>query len=286
MELKLYLNKNVEENASRYFEEGKKARKKIDGVKRTLNEFSTKKVKKEEAKVSVKRLVSSKKRWYEKFRWFITSEGFLVIGGRDATSNEIVVKKHTEEGDVVFHTDMAGSPFIIIKPKNKDDVKEILGEEFVQASEVGDASMVEAASYCFAHSRSWKLGLQTADVFHVKPEQCVKESGLAKGSFMIRGETKYVDPVTDYGVGIIGEHVVGGPLSTVSKWSKVIVQIEQGKDKSSAVAKLIRTKFMKELEIDASVDDIINVLPAGGCQVKKERKTKAEALAHSKRKKK
>jgi len=43
------------------------------------------------------------KEWYEKFRWFISSDDFLILGGRDATSNEIVIKKHTEKNDLVFH---------------------------------------------------------------------------------------------------------------------------------------------------------------------------------------
>ena len=37
---------------------------------------------------------SKKKEWFEIFRWFYTSEGFFVIGGRDATTNDIIIKKH------------------------------------------------------------------------------------------------------------------------------------------------------------------------------------------------
>ena len=59
--------------------------------------------------------IEIKREWYEKFRWFISSEGFLVIGGRDATSNEIVIKKHADKNDLVFHTDIKGSPFHLSK---------------------------------------------------------------------------------------------------------------------------------------------------------------------------
>ena len=38
-----------------------------------------------------------KQEWYEKFHWFFSSEDFLCIGGKDATSNEIIIKKHTEK---------------------------------------------------------------------------------------------------------------------------------------------------------------------------------------------
>lgn len=38
--------------------------------------------------------------WFEKFFWFISSENYLVIGGRDQQQNELVVKRHLEQGKV------------------------------------------------------------------------------------------------------------------------------------------------------------------------------------------
>ena len=38
-----------------------------------------------------------KKSWYERYRWFFTSDGFLAIGGRDAASNSAVIRKHLEK---------------------------------------------------------------------------------------------------------------------------------------------------------------------------------------------
>lgn len=278
MEIELQINKTVEENAAIYFEKGKKARSKIDGTKETLKKFSKKVVVEDKNVKKVKKIEAVKKHWYEKFRWFVTSEGFLVIGGRDATSNEIVIKKHTSEGDVVFHTDMAGSPFVIIKRKVVDEVKDLLGDDFSQADTIGEESLIEAASFCFAHSKAWKAGMQTAAVFYVNPDQVTKEaqSGeyLAKGSFMIRGKTTYVDPNPGFAIGLIGEQVIGAPRSAVSKWSKLIVEIEQGKNKASEVAKVIRGRFREEVEVDPTNDAIIPILPAGGCQVKKIRKRK------------
>lgn len=31
--------------------------------------------------------------WFEKFNWFISSEGYLVLSGRDAQQNEILIKR-------------------------------------------------------------------------------------------------------------------------------------------------------------------------------------------------
>src|SRR3989344_3428946 len=126
LRLVLDLKKSVEENASDYFEKAKKIKKKIKGAEealqqslRKLRELEAKKEKFDAEEGKKAALAQRKKEWYEKFRWFMSSDGFLVVGGRDATSNEIVIKKHTESNDLVFHTDIAGSPFFVIKAENK-----------------------------------------------------------------------------------------------------------------------------------------------------------------------
>ena len=118
MEIEFNLQESVDKNAGRYFDLAKKYKRKLEGAKSALEE-SRKKLselqhqeekflQKEEQK---KQQHSRKQEWYEKFHWFFSSEGFLCIGGKDATSNEMIIKKHTEKDDLVFHTDMSGSPF-------------------------------------------------------------------------------------------------------------------------------------------------------------------------------
>src|SRR3989338_2453213 len=149
----LDLTKSIDENAAAYFEKAKKIKKKIEGAEialsqnlRKLKELEAKKEKIEFQKSKEEKLKERKPEWYEKFRWFISSDGFLVIGGRDATSNEIVIKKHTEANDLVFHTDLAGSPFFVIKSDGK---------------KIPDSTIREAADATCTFSRAWKLGLQT-----------------------------------------------------------------------------------------------------------------------------
>lgn len=96
MRIILELTKSIYENAAIYFEKAKKTEKKIEGAEKALAE-NLKKLEGLEAKREKTALEKSeevkfrgrKHEWYEKFRWFISSEGFLVIGGRDAVSNEI-----------------------------------------------------------------------------------------------------------------------------------------------------------------------------------------------------
>jgi len=196
-----------------------------------------------------------KQEWYEKFRWFFSSEGFLVIGGRDATTNEIIIKKHTEKGDVVFHTDMAGSPFFVVKKKSA-------------GKDIGEETLREVADATCTYSRAWKLGLGTTNVFWVAPEQVSKtaESGeyMGKGSFMIRGKTNYLYPKLEYALGLVGEEIIGGPIKAVETKTKNFVRIIQGKESKSNLAKKIKHKLK-----GGDLDEIIRFLPAGGGEIKK-----------------
>lgn len=38
--------------------------------------------------------------WFEKFNWFVSSENYLVISGRDAQQNELIVKRYMAKGDL------------------------------------------------------------------------------------------------------------------------------------------------------------------------------------------
>jgi len=75
------------------------------------------------------------KEWYERYRWFITSEGLLAIGGRDASSNSAIIRKHLTENDIVFHAEVHGSPFFILK-----DAK-YLGEKGASLMQVAQATV-------------------------------------------------------------------------------------------------------------------------------------------------
>ena len=258
VEVKLSLNKSVDENAAVYFEKSKKAKKKLQGVKfalersrQQLEEFKKKyeSILEEEKNSEV---VERKKDWYEKFRWFFTSEGLLVIGGRDATTNELVVKKHTDQSDLVFHTDMAGGPFFVLKV----------------SGEFSEKSIQQAADATITFSRAWKLGLGSTEVFHVKPEQVSKQPQagefLPKGAFVIRGKTNYVNAKMSCAVGFAETRVIYGPVEAVASHTNEYVVLEQSSDrvKTSELAKQIKKK------IGGDLDEIMRALPPGNSRIK------------------
>lgn len=256
MEVKLLLNKSVDENAALYFEESKKAKRKIEGIKKAITnaQKNLKGLEKDEP-VAVEKKKQRKKDWYESFRWSFTSSGKLIVGGRDATTNEIVIKKHTAKDDQVFHTDSPGSPFVVLKTEGR---------------KVEPLDIEEAAIITGSFSKAWKLGLTSAEVYHVFPEQVSKtvKAGeyMGKGSFMIYGKRNYVRPVLKLSLAHIDGRIECGATSSIRKRAERYVEIVQGSEKASSLAKKIKKIIGGEL------DDIIRVIPAGGCRLVKERK--------------
>jgi predicted ribosome quality control (RQC) complex YloA/Tae2 family protein len=252
MKITLDLNKSLEENASYYFELAKTAKKKADGAREALEHTKKKLVtlekdlEKKAAEEALKaKAKERKKEWYEKFRWFITTEGLLVIGGRDATTNEIVIKKHTDPEDLVFHTEMAGSPFVVIKGKPSD------------------ISIEEAAVFTACYSKAWKAGRTASEVFYVNPDQVTKEAPageyIVKGAFMIYGKKNILSVPLKLFIGKMEDgKIMAGPESAVKRHCEKSVEVVQGNDKISQIAKKIMAKIGAN-----DLDDIVKIIPQG-----------------------
>lgn len=251
----LHLDKSLEKNAAYYFERAKKIKRKILGVKKILADVDKRlaELKQTEltAEKEVETPVARKTQWFEKFRWFKSSDGFLCIGGKDASSNEMVVKKHTDKNDLVFHTEIPGSPFFVVKS---------------EGGKVPEQTIKETAQATASYSKAWKLGVAVVDVFYVNPDQVSKEAKageyMAKGAFMIYGKRNFVSTEVKLAVGIMDDGVVmGGPVDAVKKWCKKYSVIVSGDKKPSDIAKQIKHFIGGEL------DDIMRVLPAGDSKV-------------------
>ena len=248
--------KTVEQNAAEHYERAKKAKRKILGTERAIAKTREALAREDAAgaaakdaipKVATVRTPARKREWFENFRWIVTSDGFLCVGGRDATTNETVVKKHAADTDLVFHTDAAGAPFIVLKTDGK---------------EATDAAKEEAAEFAAAASRSWKTGVRTAEVFCARPEQLSKtpNSGesLGKGAFVVRGHVQYYRPEMRFAIGKDAQgRVMGGPPSAVAAHCPERYAILQGAEKPSDVAKRLAPL------LGVSADELIRALPPG-----------------------
>ncbi|MBI4451262.1 DUF814 domain-containing protein, partial [Candidatus Woesearchaeota archaeon] len=201
MRLTLDVSKTLQQNAALYFEKAKRLRKKAAGARAAAERFRKilQELEQKQAvqQKEVRKKPAREKQWFEKFRWFTSSDGFLCIGGRDATTNEMLIKKYAMPGDLVFHTEMAGSPFFIVKAEGKP---------------VPEQTIRETADATATFSRAWKLGLAAADVYWVKPEQVTKEARageyLTKGAFVIKGRTNRVPNTANLAIGITSDGLV------------------------------------------------------------------------------
>ncbi|KAH8750178.1 fibronectin-binding protein A N-terminus-domain-containing protein [Diaporthe sp. PMI_573] len=124
--------------------------------------------------------------WFEKFIWFISSDGYLVLGGRDAMQNEMLYKKYLRKGDVYVHADFHGAASIIVKnsPKTPD-------------APIPPSTLSQAGSLSVCSSNAWdsKAGM---GAWWVNAEQVSKSAPtgeyLPSGSFMVRGTKNYLPP--------------------------------------------------------------------------------------------
>jgi len=108
-----------------------------------------------------------------KFRKFITKAGTIFLAGKDAQSNEELIKQVGDDEEV-FHTAAPGSPFVNIKgiPK-KSDIK-------------------EAGIFCAKYSRDWKKNHKDVEVHRFKGKDIYKEKGMKPGTFGIKKFKKII----------------------------------------------------------------------------------------------
>jgi predicted ribosome quality control (RQC) complex YloA/Tae2 family protein len=261
----LSLWKGPQDEAERYFRAAKKAKEKIAGLRKAMEQSSAKVEAIDVEKEQVRAPPITKRReraWYEKFRWFVSSEGLMVLAGRDAATNELLIKKYTVPSDVVLHAEAHGAPFVVVK---------------IKPNAPAESTIVEAAQLAVSHSRLWAEKVASGDAYWVKPDQVSKEapSGqyLTRGAFMITGKRNYVKGVElrlAIGVRLDQEsvQVIGGPPDAIRKQTTVYVEIVPGGSARHILAKLILYEFSKRPQIKSHVralttEQVMEFLPSG-----------------------
>ncbi|OGS55812.1 MAG: hypothetical protein A3K60_04210 [Euryarchaeota archaeon RBG_19FT_COMBO_56_21] len=249
----------VQSNAQMYYEGAKKARHKLEGVlaaldqaKKEIYDLKTSEAAREPT--GKKKLAPTKRFWFERFRWFVSSEGAIVLGGKDAKSNDMLVKKHLAPGDRYAHADVHGAPSVVVKMREG----------------VTEATLHEACEFAVATSRAWNANIGSAAGYWVLPEQVSKtpESGeyLAKGAFIIRGRRNYSDKLEiKLGLGEIEyegtRKIMCGPEMAIRAHSQRYVMIRPGREDKNDFAKKAADVFQVPIE------EIQSILPPGDIKV-------------------
>ena len=289
----LEVSKTVHQNAQRYFEEASTQKSKAKGAKAALagtkqaREKAEKRAAKDAAAGRLRSRQRSKRFWFEKHRWAMLSGGHLLIGGKDAKGNDVVVRKHLSSNDLYFHADLHGAPSCSLKLKDglapnqnpseaiPDGVASLqivqnLAEGVEDARELPESLHAEAAQVAVCWSRAWGSGGAAATAFHARPSQVSKttETGesLGRGSFVVRGQRNWHrDLPLELAIGMAVVNGVPMPVSgtpaTISenfeRWGKVI----PGREKKENVANRISKAT------GLAQDDLLSCLPSGNCSL-------------------
>ncbi len=274
----LNLNKGLFQNAARFYERAKKARRKSEGARAALEKTqknlalveaeigkaeAEKRIEHVDVAEEIAKRKIRRKRWFEKFRWFVSSEGLMVVAGKDAVSNEVLVKKYTKPKDIVFHADIAGAPFVVVKTGSK---------------KAGDKCLREAGEFAAAFSKAWREGFASVDVYWVKPDQLSKGGGsgehVPRGAFMIRGKRQWLRGVPlKIAVGVVveeGDEVrfIGGPVDAVKTETDVCVIVVPGDLKGKVLLNRLLKRLagkmpgkLREKVLKASIEEIRMFIP-------------------------
>jgi predicted ribosome quality control (RQC) complex YloA/Tae2 family protein len=255
--VRIHVHESLEQNAGRYHDVIKKFRKKKAGALVAMQNVPVKK------KVQKREFVPLKKLWYHRFRWFITSDGVVVLGGRDASQNEELVKKYLTGGDLFVHADVHGASVVIVKGKT--------------------GRMDEVAQFAASYSGAWRSGHFSADVYSALPSQVSKtpESGefVARGSFIVRGERTYYRNVPlAVAIGLMLEPhaaVIGGPPGVIRERTRAIVELRPGQFEPNDVAKKVLRILKgtvtpdeeKALKAVLNTEQVAAFVPPGGSDI-------------------
>ncbi|XP_042390963.1 nuclear export mediator factor NEMF-like isoform X1 [Zingiber officinale] len=176
-------------NARRWYELKKRQENKQDKTVKAHEKAFKAAEKKTKLQLAQEKTVAAishmrKVHWFEKFNWFISSENYLVISGRDAQQNEMIVKRYMSKGDLYVHADLHGASSTVIKNHKPDNP-------------IPPLTLNQAGCFTVCHSQAWDSKIVTS-AWWVYPHQVSKTapSGeyLTVGSFMIRGRKNFLPP--------------------------------------------------------------------------------------------
>ncbi|MCD6502821.1 MAG: NFACT family protein [Euryarchaeota archaeon] len=254
--IKLYLNKSIHESISEYYSRAKDCEERAKRLQKTIEDIK-RKMKDELEKAKVQMISKKRKErrfWFEKYKWFISSSGHIVIAGRDARTNEEVVRRYLDEKDLYAHADIHGAPSVVIKSLGKDIDKDTIRE---------------ACEFAVLHSRAWGR-IYMADAYWVYPHQVTKTPNpgeyLPLGAFVIKGKRNYIYNLEiKCGIGLVNvegyEKLMCGPVSAVKRHSSDYLIIAPGDIDKNIFANAVAEAY------GFDVSYVLSILPPGNVEI-------------------
>ena len=261
--IELELRLSAAENAARLYDRAKKLEQKAARIGEIIEDLKRRLAEPQPGYI-VKIRKRKKRAWYERFRWFVSSGGMLVLAGLDASTNMELVKRYMEPRDLFFHVDMPGGAVVIVKTRG---------------DEVDEATIREAACYAASYSRAWREGLSQADVFYVRGDQVSTHAPpgtfLPRGSFYIVGRRSHLRGELGLVIGVVKHRedykVISRPPSVVGPIIAgfEIVPGDLPKDQATRVLIEGLREAVKRRGVPAKieVEDLQRLLPSGGVRI-------------------
>ena len=233
VDVALDLKKSPQENAAFYYEQAKKARRKVAGIEASMHKsIETKQDKPQEYPD-----IEMHKEWYQKFKWFHSSDGTLVIAGKNAEQNEMLLKAHALPDELCFHADIQGAAFTVIK---------------AGAQEPSEQTRKETSEFAAVNSKAWTRGLGTVSVFSVLRKNLSKNPptgmNLPTGSFVVYGQKNWYRNIPlRIAIGADAEgRILAGPESAIRKACPYLAVLTPGRRKASDLSRDIKSELMKQ----------------------------------------
>lgn len=185
---------------------------------------------------------------YLKFRYFFTSKGNIILVGKNAENNELLIKNYTKANELVFHTKAAGSPFCVIK----QDWKKINKKE-----------KIETARICAVFSKEWKKGKKMIEVNYFLGKYIFKNKNMPIGTFGVKkleGKIKIKSEIYLCRI---------NSIACVLPYKKNLIGIINNDKKGSEKEKAIKNieEYLKKINLKLT-DYINSELPAGKIKIK------------------
>jgi predicted ribosome quality control (RQC) complex YloA/Tae2 family protein len=268
----LALGESPRSTAQRLFEEAKRVQAKFKGAVSATADAEAKLAKLEKQKAASPAPIPSgsvlspgprrrRDRWFERYRWFLSSEKGVVIAGRDASSNDLVVRRNLKDGDFYVHADLHGAASVVVKHAAPGEPP------------LTDVTLLEAGQWAVAFSKAWRAGLASAEAFWVESDQVSKKAAsgefVARGAWVIHG-TKHVlkDLPLELAVGTIryegDERWTVAPPSAVRALGEVRVLLTPGEERERGEREV---ELAKELGLPRPL--LQSLLPAGGLSLRR-----------------
>ena len=252
------------EAAQALYEEGKRIGVKLEGARQALAATEARLASAEPASPALPRRAAASTprtaRWFEKFRWFVSSQGLLVLAGRDAPSNDLLVRRHLKDGDLYVHADLHGAASVVVKRAEP-------------TSPVAEETVREAAQWAVAFSKAWRAGLASATAFWATSDQVSKSAAsgefVPRGAWVVRGTKHFVPEVPlELGVGTIRyvdeEWLAVAPPAAVRARGAVRFLLSPGEERERADREI---ELARELGVPRT--RLQGLLPAGGLTVRR-----------------